>query len=306
MPHIVNFAQGSQEWLDWRNGGIGGSDLPVIMCVSPYSKPEKLWDEKKTGFSGFAGNWATDRGQRLEPEARRLAEIALKGIGCDVQLFPLCFQDEDAPWKRVSMDGFGIDNAFCIEESVGVELKCLGREAHLAAVESGKIPAHYLPQLGWQRHVAKLDKQFVGFFNPDVDEDKQFILLEWECPAGYMDAVVSAATDFWNSLLAEDNPYRKAVVLSDDWIQATERYKRAKEAEEAAKVALEDARDMLLALANGNEASGNGVSVSRVVSKGTIDWARFQKENPDLKEKAEAYRKEASTSFRINIEKENE
>ena len=35
-----------QQWLIDRTKGIGGSDAPVILGISPYKTPYQLWQEK--------------------------------------------------------------------------------------------------------------------------------------------------------------------------------------------------------------------------------------------------------------------
>ncbi len=35
-----------EEWLQWRNRGIGSSDAPVAVGVSRYKAPLELWLEK--------------------------------------------------------------------------------------------------------------------------------------------------------------------------------------------------------------------------------------------------------------------
>ena len=32
----IDLVQGTNEWLDWRKGGVGGSDIGTIMGLNPY------------------------------------------------------------------------------------------------------------------------------------------------------------------------------------------------------------------------------------------------------------------------------
>ena len=41
---LINLEQGTYEWLEWRMGGLGASDAPVVMGVSPYSTSRTLWE----------------------------------------------------------------------------------------------------------------------------------------------------------------------------------------------------------------------------------------------------------------------
>lgn len=47
-PIFIELDQRTDEWLMWRSQGIGASDAPVIMGVSPWSDPVSLWMEKRS------------------------------------------------------------------------------------------------------------------------------------------------------------------------------------------------------------------------------------------------------------------
>ncbi|MCJ7483244.1 MAG: YqaJ viral recombinase family protein, partial [Thermodesulfovibrionales bacterium] len=38
----LNFEQSTEEWLSWRRNGIGASDAPVVMGLSPWQKAGEL------------------------------------------------------------------------------------------------------------------------------------------------------------------------------------------------------------------------------------------------------------------------
>lgn len=46
----VDLLQGSPEWEEWRRGGIGSSDAPIIAGESPYRSALELWAEKARGI----------------------------------------------------------------------------------------------------------------------------------------------------------------------------------------------------------------------------------------------------------------
>jgi len=46
MPRLENLRQNSTDWHDWRRGGLGSSDAPVVMGNSPWMTPRKLWSIK--------------------------------------------------------------------------------------------------------------------------------------------------------------------------------------------------------------------------------------------------------------------
>jgi len=64
---LANLENQSQEWLDLRATGIGGSDVAAICGISPWTSAFTLW-AKKTGkiSETFAANEAMEWGTRLE------------------------------------------------------------------------------------------------------------------------------------------------------------------------------------------------------------------------------------------------
>ena len=52
-----------EEWLAWRNKGIGGSDASVVCGINKYKSPVELWLEKTDQIehseAGEAAYWGT-------------------------------------------------------------------------------------------------------------------------------------------------------------------------------------------------------------------------------------------------------
>lgn len=76
-----------EEWLSWRNKGIGGSDVAAVCGISKYKSPVELWMEKTGQLepkeSGEAAYWGTI----LEPNcgARQGELLALKWDDIDFE-----------------------------------------------------------------------------------------------------------------------------------------------------------------------------------------------------------------------------
>src|SRR5689334_11308387 len=95
----VPLRQHSPEWDRWRSEGLGASDGPALVGVSPYLTTEKLWEQKTGQASWSQSGHATRWGQSKEPEARRLWEDRTG------QIFqPACVEHPDYPWLRASLD----------------------------------------------------------------------------------------------------------------------------------------------------------------------------------------------------------
>jgi putative phage-type endonuclease len=151
----IDLTQNTPEWEAWRDAGLGASDAPAVVGVSPYLTPEQLW-QQKTGAAAWAGNsWAQRRGRRLEPVARKAYEWRAGRI---VQ--PCCAEHDDLPWLKASLDGLSF------EGTAAAEIKCLKAEDHRRAL-AGVIPYWYKPQLDHLLLVTGLAGIDYVSFNPD-------------------------------------------------------------------------------------------------------------------------------------------
>lgn len=136
--------QNSQEWLEWRRSGIGASDVPIILNLSPWKTPYQLWEEK-TGLTiedPEKYNFITEEGHRLEPKARALYEVET-GIVAPTALV----ERQDNPKHRASLDG---RNA---EKKKTVEIKFVGAGEKWEMALNDEIPDYYRAQMQWQLYV---------------------------------------------------------------------------------------------------------------------------------------------------------
>jgi putative phage-type endonuclease len=172
----LNFEQSTEEWLSWRRQGIGASDAPVIMGLSPWQKAPDLLRLKTGQTEERPANGAMQRGKMLEPVARR----AYINHTC-IEVDPVCVQSLQHAWMRASLDGLSADGRHV------VEIKCPGEKDHLLA-NSGSVPEKYYPQLQHILAVTGLAEIHYWSFRFDhtvllkVDRDESFIaaLIEKE------------------------------------------------------------------------------------------------------------------------------
>lgn len=129
--------QNTEEWHKLRETRIGASEANIIMGVSEYSTPRKLWKVKAFPHEGErkANNFIQAKGHRTEPRLRAFIEIE---TGFD-------FPDEVAlsdqyEWLMASLDGC------CHEAQELAEFKLVGKEDYDLVV-SGQILPQYKPQI---------------------------------------------------------------------------------------------------------------------------------------------------------------
>lgn len=128
-----------ENWHRWRRKGLGASDSPAVMGVSPWTTRYQLWLEK-TGkkVSDSSDNFATERGNILEPMAR--ADYELRH-GLEM---PVVYAEHKGwPFIRASLDGYNAQHGIILE------IKCPGEADHETA-KSGHVPEKYWPQLQHQ------------------------------------------------------------------------------------------------------------------------------------------------------------
>jgi putative phage-type endonuclease len=161
-------------WLEWRKKGLGASDSPIIMGVSPWMTRYDLWMQKtgqKITKDGVNSNWAIDRGNRLEPLARAHYELM---VGFSAPAI-LC-EHPKYPFIRASLDGYNAEN------QIVLEIKCPGRVDHDKAMR-GKIPMKYYPQVQHQLFVSNAKKadyfSFDGHNGVIVEVTPDPIYIAW-------------------------------------------------------------------------------------------------------------------------------
>lgn len=192
---IVSVKQNSQEWREWRGKGLGASNAPTIMGVSPWCSPFELWLEM-TGIKARAqanefAIRAMARGNQLEARARKLFETQMGNE------FPaLSASHDECEYVRASFDGYNKElNAL-------LEIKCPGKMDHDKA-KAGKVPDKYYPQLQQQLLVSGADVCY--YFSWD-GKSKEGATIKVEPNRQYMDDLLQALKLFWHCVQEKKSP----------------------------------------------------------------------------------------------------
>jgi len=184
----LSFEQNTNEWLSWRRGGIGASDAPVIMGLSPWQKAHDLLRIKTGQAEERPANGAMQRGKTLEPLARR-AYVSHTSI----EVEPVCVQSLLYPWMRASLDGLSADGRHV------VEIKCPGEKDHRLA-DSGLVPEKYLAQLQHILAVTGLAEIHYWSFRFG-----QPLLLTVNRDDAFVTALIEKESAFWSQVCAFSN-----------------------------------------------------------------------------------------------------
>lgn len=249
----IELEQGTDAWLRWRNLGVGASDAPIIMGVSPFKTVLQLYREKMGLEVPPPPHPGMLRGIRLEPVARAWYEDKM-----GIAVTPCCVEHDTITFMRASLDGLSIFGDLL------VEIKCPSQSDHALAVQ-GTVPYPYWVQMQHQFYVTGLSEgHYVSFDGTDgvvlpvrVDPDFQILMVERE--QAFMDCIE----------LGEEP-------VTDAWTNAASVYIQAMQERDAADARMKMLqRELAAMLPDGAKThEGGGVKVTLVEASETMDWLK--------------------------------
>lgn len=184
---VVDIAQRTPEWLEWRRHGISATSCSVIMGENPDKTPLQLWREL-VGIDtppDLSCIPQVRRGVKFEPIALQAFEDKYGQIG-----LPFCAESEDFPFIRASFDGVLDDNS-------PVEIKNLADDNHLDVLENrekSKAYRLYRWQLMHQLIVTGQSRGYLWFWSPKHEP----ICLVVERDDLLVQKIIKAEGAFWN------------------------------------------------------------------------------------------------------------
>lgn len=279
---MVALMQNSAEWLEFRKDMVGASDAPIIMGVSPWITPYKLWEEKLGIKEPAPPTFDMRRGLEREEEARCAFE---KETGLSV--FPVVKVHPDYPWMMASLDGMDI------EERHIVEIKCPG---HMIGL-SDTVPDKYYPQVQHQLAVTGLDMAYYFTYTPYSTK-----LIEVKRDDEYIKKMIDKELEFYECLVNFTAPTlanRDYTEREDaEWLEMSAMYLDLQKSMKLLEDEETRMRGKLIALSGGANTMGGGVKLLKIARKGNIDYSAI----PELKGvNLEEYRKPSSNMWKITI-----
>lgn len=196
----TNLPQNGDAWNAWRSRGITGSEAPIIMNTSPWTTPDELFLRRTGKLAPQEQTFPMRRGLKLEPEARKRYED-MTGIEVPAR----CIESEAWEVARASFDGLNQ------EAGVAIEIKCPGREDHVAALQ-GKIPDKYVYQLVHQMFVAELSSLDYVSYNPAFEVQHQVARVVLYRDAKLEGKLLTEERNFWERLQDAAKPKQQNIV----------------------------------------------------------------------------------------------
>ena len=172
--HIHNCIQQSEEWFAIRKGRPTASQFKKIITPAKgeLSKQadkyiiELIAECFCPTYAAFIGNNWTDRGNELEPEARKAFE---DHTGLFVEQVGFVTQGDNGAWKHAvgcSPDGLLKNDAG--EYVAGLEIKCPSPTTHVEYVLNGVLPDEYKPQVHGSLAVTGLPRWHFWSYYPGM------------------------------------------------------------------------------------------------------------------------------------------
>lgn len=197
---ILNLSQSGSDWLQWRQGGLGGSDAGIVTGSCPFVTEEQL----KLSKSEVGGNRKVikensrmKRGKRLEPLAR-VKYMELTGI----RVRPVCVVHKEHEWLRASLDGLSYPpGPFTV-----LEIKCPSNFTHETAL-SGSVPSHYIAQC--QHELLVTGAPVLHYFSYTDSEnfrpEERYALVKVAPDLEYMEWLFQTEKSWWEKNIASNH-----------------------------------------------------------------------------------------------------
>lgn len=264
MPESINIAQNTDDFFLFRKSGLGASDMPIVLGLSPWKTPYQLWLEK-TGIESapYTETFATERGKALEDIAR---QHYLVDSGIDT--YPKIFKSDEHHFLFASLDGYSVHHKLVLE------IKCpLNKEDHELAAQ-GKIPEKYAYQVQQQLYCsgAKLAHyySFDGVTGHTVYVHRNEQMIE---------KLIGEGSRFWKMIQEREAPeltdkdYKR--VDDTETKKLVTLYREAKANKESAETLLEELKKQLTANLPWPRIDCMGLRIAKTYRKGNVDYKKI-------------------------------
>lgn len=274
---IVDIAQRTPEWHEWRREGISATSCAVIMGENPDKTPLELWQEmvglvEPVDLSVIP---QVKRGVKLEPLALQAFEEKYGKMA-----LPFCAESSEHPFIRASFDGV-------LEDNCPVEIKNLSEANHLEVLhlrEQSKAFKLYRWQIMHQMIVSGAQRGYLWCWSPKHEP----ICLVVDRDDLQIQRIIQAEKTFWNlvqgAIPPEADPKRDVIPFEQLDIEAWRPLAAARRAKERqiadlkaqlkvlTKEAKEIEAELLPLIGEFRRADALGVKVTSYEVAGTVDW----------------------------------
>lgn len=186
---IVPLEQGTPGWLEWRKGGVGASDAPILLNGTHFNRTfEGLLEQHITGCEDATprNEYIMNRGKEFEPLARTWYERRFY-----VQAPPVCVESTVYPFIRASLDGW-LD-----KPQITLEIKYADKDSHRLALDDKVVTPKYTPQLLHQCLATGSPKVHYVSGNPRFDPHERMALVPFKAAEEDLLDMLTRLCLFW-------------------------------------------------------------------------------------------------------------
>jgi len=288
MPH--------DEWLSYRNLGLGGSDASVVCSVNRWKSPIELWMEKTGQFPPQEAGEPAYWGNRLESLVRE--EFTMR-TGIEVTPVKQILQSEEHPFMLANLDGK------CQHPEYGeVIFEAKTSSTYRSGEwEDDAIPDEYILQIQHYMSVTGYKGAYIAvliggntfkwqFVERDDELIDMLIQLErefWECIESNTPPALDgsdASAKFLGQYFPDSVP-ESIVELSDDAVTLIEQHSNASEKISLFKEHKQEAENLLKQMLGEYEVGtvGDTVITWKTIVKEQLNSKALKSEHPTLSQR---------------------
>lgn len=281
-----------EEWLKYRTGGIGGSDVSIIAGINPFKSVHQLWLEKTGQIEPEeTESEYTHFGTLLEPIVRK--EFTER-TGIKVRQKHMLLQSEQYPFMYADLDGVINENG-----EVAIFEAKTASQYKMDTWEEG-VPAGYILQVQHYMAVTGAKKTYIAalvggnhFVYHVVERDEVLITKIIAMEAYFWETYVlggvepipdgsDATTSYFNSRFPDSNG--KTIELPEEALVVCEEYERISNEIKELETAKSATANQLKSYLKDAEAGtvGNRKIIWKQICKNSLDQKRLKEEKPDI------------------------
>ena len=306
MSNTIVKPKNREEWLKYRESGIGSSEVGTILGLNPWETPYQLWRRKKGLDAPIQENFSMKAGHFLEDAvsmfyADKTGKQIIKSSAGDWLI--VCNEKNHL---RVSPDRtFWIPGMPRNDRNKGI-LECKTTQLD---IDENSLPMHWFSQLQYQLGVAELEQGALAW----LVSGREFGSKEFFFDNEYFNWMIEQVDQFWiDNILGNQEPLPmnvddillknprhvigKAFEADEELVEACKKLKEVKEEISCLDVTKDELEDKIKMTMSDSEAlaiNSQDYGLKKGDCKVLATWkaakdsekfdvAAFQAENPDL------------------------
>ncbi len=251
-----HLTQGTPQWRAFRKTKVCASDAAPVMGSNPWVNILDVYKDKISHEISSFDNEDMKRGRELEPIARGMFESLT-----DFLMVPKVVLHPTIDYMLSSLDGMEVSGKAILE------IKCPRK--HPECVLDGEVPVYHMPQLQHQMITTGLQKAY--YMSYTVTSYK---ILEVYLDEEYAKDLLKKEADFWHCVITQTEPKIEKIhktMTSQEWRNEADKYRDINRHIKDLEKGKLEAKNRLLAMADGMPSEGSGVTISKIIRKGQLD-----------------------------------